>query len=482
MSNLKVKIINGVLYTAIAKYSSIIISLIVVGILSRILPPEEFGVVAIATVIINFFSIITDLGFAPAIIQNKALTNEDYNNIYSFSFYIAIGGFIIFLLLSYPISLFYNSKDLLFISWLLSISLFFNTFSIVPNALFYKEQQFKFIAIRTFIVQLICGFLSIIAAMFGCGIYSLVINPILTSIIVYFICIKKYKLKFKIKIQFQSIKMIYRFSLFQFFFNVLNYFTRNLDKLLIGKYLGASQLGYYEKSYRLMMLPLQNITHVISPVLHPVLSEYQDDVQKLQSSYAKIIKLLALIGFPLSVYLYFTANELVLLIFGNNWINSVEPFMILAFTVGIQIIMSTSGSIFQSANKTRLMFVSGVLTSMCTVIGLMISLIIYETIVYVSLSIAITFFINFFITYFLLYKYVFKKSLTSFLKLLIKPIIISFVLIFINIAIEKVIIDSNLISFIVKSIINLFGYIIILLIIKEPIIHSFIKKGYEMVR
>src|SRR5699024_4389501 len=103
-----------------------------------------------------------------------------------------------------------------------------------------------------------------------------------------------------------SIRKIFKFSAYQFIFNIINYFSRNLDKLLIGKYMGMSPLGYYEKSYRLMMLPLQNITHVITPVMHPIFSDYQHDLNHLAGAYEKIIRLLAFIGLPLSVFLWFS--------------------------------------------------------------------------------------------------------------------------------------------------------------------------------
>ena len=77
MSDTKKELLSGVLYTAISKYSGIIISLVVAGILARLIAPEEFGIVAIATVIIAFFNVFSDLGIAPAIIQNKELSEKD---------------------------------------------------------------------------------------------------------------------------------------------------------------------------------------------------------------------------------------------------------------------------------------------------------------------------------------------------------------------------------------------------------------------
>ena len=85
MASIQKELASGIIYTAISKYSGIIISLAVAGVLARLIDPEEFGVVAIATVIISFFSIFSDLGIAPAIIQNKHLTEDKLNDIFSFT-------------------------------------------------------------------------------------------------------------------------------------------------------------------------------------------------------------------------------------------------------------------------------------------------------------------------------------------------------------------------------------------------------------
>jgi PST family polysaccharide transporter len=162
---------------------------------------------------------------------------------------------------------------------------------------------------------------------------------------------RKYPLPFRFTSGITAIQKIFSYSLYQFLFNLINYFSRNLDKLLIGKYLGMNALGYYEKSYRLMMLPIQNITYVITPVMHPVLSDFQNDHNYLASSYEKIVRILAFIGFPLSIFLFFTAKELTLILFGSQWLPSVPIFQILALSAGIQIILSSSGSIFQAANR-----------------------------------------------------------------------------------------------------------------------------------
>ena len=79
--------------------------------------------------------------------------------------------------------------------------------------------------------------------------------------------------------------LIFLFSSFQFLFNFINYFSRNADSILIGKYLGTAPLGFYDKSYRLMLMPVQNLTHIITPVLMPVLSRFENDKNYIFNSY-----------------------------------------------------------------------------------------------------------------------------------------------------------------------------------------------------
>ena len=85
MASLKRELFSGVFYTAIAKYSGILISLVVAGVLSRLIAPEEFGVITVATVVISFFSVFSDLGIAPAVVQQQDLTDEDLSGLFSFS-------------------------------------------------------------------------------------------------------------------------------------------------------------------------------------------------------------------------------------------------------------------------------------------------------------------------------------------------------------------------------------------------------------
>ena len=224
-------------------------------------------------------------------------------------------------------------------------------------------------AVRSLAVQVVGGAAGIAAAYAGAGIYALTINPVFSSAMLFAINYREYPLRIGLHLSHGAIRKVFSFSAYQFSFQLLNFFSRNLDKLLMGRCMSLQDLGYYDKSYRLMMMPLQNIAFVVSPVMHPVFAQMQGDLKKLGEAYLKVIRLLAFIGLPLSAVLWFTAEELVLIVFGNQWMPSVAAFRILALSVGIQIVMSTSGSIFQAANATRMLFICGLFSAALFAVG-----------------------------------------------------------------------------------------------------------------
>lgn len=450
--NIKHQLFSGVFYTAIAKYSGVIISLVVAGVLARLLSPNDFGVVAIATVIIAFFNLFTDMGVSPAIVQNKSLTKEELSGIFSFTVWTGIGISILFFASSWLIADYYESRILRTLCQLLSINLLFASATIVPGALFYRNKEFKFIAVRSFIIQITGGAGAVIAALYGAGLYALIINPILSSILIFVISYQRYPQRLRFTLGLKPLRRIFSYSAYQFLFNVINYFSRNLDKLLIGKYMSLSDLGYYEKSYRLMMLPLQNITQVITPVMHPIFSDFQDNKEKLATSYERIIRFLSFIGLPLSVLLFFTAEEVTLIIFGNQWLPSVPVFRILALSVGIQIILSSSGSIFQAAGDTRSLFICGVFSSIFNIAGMLLGIFYFGTLTAVAICIVVTFTINFIQCYWQMYRVTFQRSAWIFIRQMISPLLASGLIVVCLIPMQYILEGMNIfITLIIKS-------------------------------
>lgn len=421
---------KGTIYFAISKYSSLVINVIVTMTLSRLLQPADFGVVAIATAVIAFFDILSNAGIVPAIIQNKKLDKIDYSNIYSFTIYFSLILLAIFILIAYWLSAYYYKNILLFkLLLLLSCQLLFNTINLVPNALLLKEQQFRRIAIIHISSSIISGIVSVALALKEFGVYSIVVTPILTSFVslVCFRLLVKKELEISFKPAVSSLKKIISFSIYQFSFNVINYFSRNLDKILMGKYLGMDTLGLYEKSYRLMMLPISNLTNVISPTLQPVLSNFQDKKDIISRTYISLSKILLTLGSVFCPLFFFGAEELIYLFFGSQWDGAVMIFKILSLSIIFQLLDSLSGSILQSTNSPKQLFYSGLLSAIVNISALVIGIIYCKNIIVASILITLSFALNLMISLFYISN-VLNISYIDFIRLFLKPLLIVAVL------------------------------------------------------
>lgn len=471
----KVTIRHATFINFISKYSTIFIQIILNSILARLLTPDDYGIVAVVTVFTGFFTLIADMGIGPAIIQDKSLNDEDVTSIFNFTVLSGIGVTILFAVFSYPLSLFYNDSVYIPLGIMMSFSILFSVLNIVPNALLLKEKKFKLVGIRTIVITLISGIITIILAYLKFKYFAIVINSILIAFLTFIFNFWSSNIKFKLFLNKGSLIKIRGYSTYQFAFSFINYFSRNLDNLLIGKVLGQAALGFYDKAYKLMLYPVGNLTHVITPVLHPILSDYQNDKKYIYSQYKRIVKILSLLGVFITVYCFFAAEEAILIMFGEQWVNSIPTFKILSLTIWTQMIMSSSGTIFQSLGETKALFKAGIITTSINVTGIIIGLLL-GSIESVAFMILVTFSINFIITFMILIQHVIKYKLIDFLSMFIPELIVAFLMSIILIGVCKITITNVLISAIVKFMFAVIGYVFGILLTKQFIYFKLILK------
>jgi teichuronic acid exporter len=425
MTNIQYKIVTGIFYTALPKYGNVLTSILISATLARLLTPAEFGKVAIVSVFMSFFYLLGDLGIGPAIVQNKTLTKAELSSIFLFSILLSLVLSIVFYLAAPFIALYYNDCSLISICRLMSLAIFVESIRVVPSALYLKKLRFKQLGIISIVVRMISGGTAILLAYQGFSYYALVIGSILGGALNFLAYYIFEPIKITFRIRKSAIVQIAGFSSFQFLFMFTNYFARNSDNLLIGKYFNLEALGFYEKSYTLMTMPIANLTNVITTVLHPVLSDYQDDKKAIYNTYFKIVKVLSTIGFPLSIFLFFSANEIVTIVYGTQWENSIPVFKLLALTVGIQMVLSTTGSIFQATNRTDLLFYAGLGGAILMVSGIAYGVFVGRSLVDIGYGLIIAFFFNFWQSFFLLINRSLNFPLTKFLKAFTFPIYLS---------------------------------------------------------
>lgn len=173
----------GVFFTAIGQYGNVVIQLLLNIILSRILTPTDFGVVAIVQVLLLFFKILAGQTISPAIIQNKKLTERDYGVIFNYSIILGVILAVVFGMSGFLLSKLYQNDIYMTISWVMSVLIVADSVSCVPNGILSKEKRFREINIRLLISLVIGAILGISAALLGAGVYSLIIVETVPAII-----------------------------------------------------------------------------------------------------------------------------------------------------------------------------------------------------------------------------------------------------------------------------------------------------------
>ena len=460
MNATTISIKKAALINAISKYSNVVFMLIANAILARILSPSDYGIVAMITVFVSFFNMFSDMGLGTGVIQNKELDMDDINNIFSCTIY--MGGIlaILFIILSYPISVFYSNKVYIPIGCLLSISVLFTTLNMIPNSILMREKKFVLVAIRTIVVYMGSNIITIILALNGWKYYSLVAQSIISSIATFMWNYKSSKLKFKLRFEIDSVRKIIGYSSFNFAYDLLNYFGRNLDNILTGKFMGSVALVYYIIAYLLMLYPVQYLTNVITPVLHPILSDYSEKKEYIYVKYINIFKVLSLMGVFITIYCVFATNEIVFILYGEKWISIVPCVAMLSISIWFQMTTSTCTAIFRSLGHAQLRFKSGrayiVIQIFMIIVGAM-----SKDIYVLACLVSVSFIIRFFVEYYFLIKKAFEIPIIKFYKLLIPEIIISFISVTFMIMVSRIEFNNVLISatykFIMLSLIFIIG-------------------------
>lgn len=410
---------ESIFKSIITKLLTYAIQFIVLIVYTRIFTPNEFGFVASLYVFFVFFQLFSDVGIGPALINEKEISDEERNGVYTFTFIIGVVVAILFYLFSFFLGGFYNGQDYKIYALLISISVVFQSMCVVPMVALQKETKFYQIGISDVSAE----FLSLIGVLalyyYNFGVYALASRTLLQSIIK-FLCLRFFSMNTEMGVprfgrQIKKIKKIIKFSIFQFAFNFVNYFSRNLDNILVGKYFGINSLGVYDKSYQLMKYPLMLVSYAMAPAIQPVLSHKRNDVTLVVNVHNQLTKMLLLIAIPISFYIYTNANSIVFFLFGYNWRDVAPILKIFSVIIPLQMVLSTSGAFFQSMNRPELLFYSGAIAAFINVIAIVVG-VLSHNLESLAVYICISYSINFIVIYIFLFAFCFKQGLSGMLR------------------------------------------------------------------
>jgi O-antigen/teichoic acid export membrane protein len=405
------------LYRAVGKsmlgrYSVYLTNLASLMILARIFTPETFGVVASIAVFFLFFQLMAEAGLGPAIINQETLSPNDRDGMFGLT--LAIGLFlgIAFFLLAPVFESFYGIPGVATVVPFVAVALFFFAASIVPNAVLLRQQSFYKIAVTGLLAEFVSTAAVIVLSFEIDPLIALASkSPISAATMAISVWLFSGSTEFGRPWpgrQFSAVKPLLSFSSYQFGFNFINYFSRNLDNILVGKYLGASVLGMYEKAYQLMRYPLMLLTFAMAPAIQPVIRKHAGDSDKVEEIHSDFTFKLSLLGTVASAAMFFLSEWIVFILLGSQWNEVIPIIQILALAIPVQVVLSTSGSFFQAMNRPDLLFLSGTFSAAVMVSAIVIGIWQRDLLLLCWLLVG-AFHINFFQAYFSLYRRVFCK-------------------------------------------------------------------------
>ncbi len=321
------------------------------AIVARVLEPKDFGVFGIAMLVQGIVLLFGNFGFGHALIYKK---NADEEHFSTFFWTNLITGFVLMCItigLSPVAAFFFRNEQVQPVLMVISINFLINGVSTIYRTRISKELRFKEISITEFFSTLIHISMLICAAYMGFGVWSIVWAMICSNIIrlPFYLFFERWYPHFIFNTK--KLKEMFGYGKNIFAEQILNYLAQNLDYFIVGRILGAKELGLYKFAYSVPHLPYVHFSQRVSPILFPMLSKVQNDPEKFRQGYLKTISFVNMITFPVISLLFVTADEFVLTIYGNQWEPIIIPLKILCITAAVRCVETFSGSVFNSRGR-----------------------------------------------------------------------------------------------------------------------------------
>jgi len=374
VQDLDSKIRAGVAWSGLAQMGAQLVALVVSVILTRLLSPQDFGLLGMVLVFTNFASVFADMGFGVALVQKLDVTQHHKNAVFWIS--IVIGAVLTLIMAAAApyIASFYNVPEVQPLAVAISLIFFINAFATVKVALLQKAMDFRKIAAAQLTSTVISGLVALYLAFSGFGVWSLVAMYIASAIVNVAVLWTITPWRPDFSLQWHALKDLTKFTLNLLGFSVFNYWTRNGDNLLVGRFVGSAALGIYARSYQILLLPVSQVSGVITNVMFPAFSAIQKDVERVKDMYLKSISIISLVTFPLTLGLLVVSQSFVLALFGDKWAEMIPILQVFCLLGLIQSIGTTVGWIYQSQGRTDIMFRWGLVSGSIFIISFIVGL------------------------------------------------------------------------------------------------------------
>lgn len=373
-ADLKGKSIRGGALTIGTQAGKFVLQLGANVLVSRLLTPQDYGLLGMVTTITSFVHLFKDLGLSTATIQKAEINHGQISTLFWINMALAAISALLTAAIAPAIAWFYGEPRLIGITLVLSAGIILSGLTVQHSALLNRQMRFAALAIIEITSMLVGITTAIVLALYGAGYWALVLmQPIgLSSYVVglWVMC----SWRPGPPVRHSGVRPMLAFGGNLTAFTFFDQVARNFDNVLIGRYGGAQQLGVYAKAYQLLLLPIQQINAPISSVALPTLSRLQNQPEQYCAYYRKAVLSIAALGMPLVAFLFVVADKLILTLLGEQWADAILIFRVLAPAAFVGTFNMATGWVYLSLGQTQRQFRWGLFTSIMTVVAFAIGI------------------------------------------------------------------------------------------------------------
>ena len=356
MSSLARKTIDGAtLNVTTILFKTVLQFAVVLPILARIIPPEQFGYVGMAMAFVALFTMFNDLGISAALVR----ADEPSPAFWSTAFWTNIGlGTLMtagtFLAAS-AIAAFYREPIVEPLVQALSGMVLMHCVFLVPMAWMQRNFRFRTIAAIDLSATLVSAVVALTAAAQGLGMWALVLQQIVLYFVKMIGGLAAQRAPLRLVFDFSEIVAVLPFSLRLTGEAFVTFINRNADNILIGRYLGAEQLGFYGRAYQIMLVPVTSLSLGAGYALYPAMSSIKHETARLRVVFLRSVAVLAGISIPMMTGLALVSEPFVALVFGPNWAPVAPVLSILAFVGVLQTVGGPSNVLWKALGNSKIL-------------------------------------------------------------------------------------------------------------------------------
>lgn len=345
------------LWTAIQKYSTLVIGLVSGIILARLLLPEEYGAVGMLAIFMSLAEVFIDAGFGSALIQKKQPTQTDYSTV----FYFNIGmAFVLYAILFFSAPLiadFYRMPILCKVLRVQGLILFIYAFNIIQRNQIRKNLKFKKLSKITITTSVVSLIVTVLMAYLGFGVWALVAQNFVGALVpcLFFWLTMNWRPTWEYS--WASFKELFGFGFYMFLTHLFTTFSQRITGLLVGRWYNASTMGYYSKASELSKHSTLSVSGVMIQTTYPLYASVQDDKKRLANMVKRITSTLAYITVPMLALLILIAKPLIVLLYSDRWLASVPFFQILCIGGMAGCLQAVNQQTIAAIGKSKVFFV-----------------------------------------------------------------------------------------------------------------------------